>query len=585
MRNLVAETPSHAQPRILIVASRDPGGPRTGRKAVIATIIRSLETLGYPLEVAVVARREPEGLPRERGVKVHRVPLAGPLQIARNLVGFARGRLSLNEALFYSPRGAERVRAIAQATGCELVVADMIRTVPLARATRLPMIVDLDDLLSERYEWLARQGGDNATILGYYAQQLPAFVSKPAGWIAARLLRIEARTVARREVEVAREADAVSLVAAAEAGRLEERAGVPVACLPMAIRIPPTPADVRSSDPSSILFVGGLDYFPNEVAVRWFASEVASRMGDPPPFHLSVVGACPDGVRDELESPAIRFLGYVDDVTGELPRHRAFVAPMVEGTGVKTKVLEAMAAGVPVVTSSAGVRGLSLENGVHCLVADTGEEFLACLRRLADDAGLAASDRWPGPRLRGGVLLARGDREQVGPPDGHRATRGRRGAARLDGRVQRAGHPGRPRGIERLRNRAVGVSEGGLERRPLGATGLEVSALGMGCAKLGAFWQGRSPAEGRRAIDAARRAGINLFDTADCYARGISERLLGRALLAEPGDVVVCTKVGLLKTPLAVLSARRAGARGEEASSRAGSPAAGPLRAASHPAT
>ena len=110
------------------------------------------------------------------------------------------------------------------------------------------------------------------------------------------------------------------------------------------------------------------------------------------------------------------------------------------------------------------------------------------------------------------------------------------------------------------------MSETGLERRPLGATGLEVSALGMGCAKLGAFWQGRSPAEGRRAIDAARRAGINLFDTADCYARGISERLLGRALLADPGDVVVCTKVGLLKTPAALVSARRAGARGADAS-------------------
>ena len=87
----------------------------------------------------------------------------------------------------------------------------------------------------------------------------------------------------------------------------------------------------------------------------------------------------------------------------------------------------------------------------------------------------------------------------------------------------------------------------------------------MGCAKLGAFWQGRSPAEGRRAIDAARQAGINLFDTADCYARGISERLLGRALRAESGDVVLCTKVGLLKTPPAILSARRAGARGDDA--------------------
>ena len=109
------------------------------------------------------------------------------------------------------------------------------------------------------------------------------------------------------------------------------------------------------------------------------------------------------------------------------------------------------------------------------------------------------------------------------------------------------------------------VPEGGLERRPLGATGLTVSALGMGCAKLGAFWQGRSPAEGRRAIDAARQAGINLFDTADCYARGISERMLGRALRADSGDVVVCTKVGLLKTPPALLSARRSGARGNEA--------------------
>ena len=62
----MVNAPSPEQPRILIVASRDPGGPRTGRKAVIATIIRSLEALGYPLEVAVVARRSPEGLPEPR---------------------------------------------------------------------------------------------------------------------------------------------------------------------------------------------------------------------------------------------------------------------------------------------------------------------------------------------------------------------------------------------------------------------------------------------------------------------------------------------------------------------------------------
>ncbi len=95
------------------------------------------------------------------------------------------------------------------------------------------------------------------------------------------------------------------------------------------------------------------------------------------------------------------------------------------------------------------------------------------------------------------------------------------------------------------------------EHRSLGETGLRVSSLGMGCAKLGAFWQGRSPRAAREALDAARGAGINFFDTADCYARGLSERIIGRVFRHQREDVVICTKVGMLKTPLALASARR----------------------------
>jgi len=96
-----------------------------------------------------------------------------------------------------------------------------------------------------------------------------------------------------------------------------------------------------------------------------------------------------------------------------------------------------------------------------------------------------------------------------------------------------------------------------LERRPLGMTGLSVSPLAMGGAKLGAFWQGRSPQAGQRALEEARRCGITFFDTADCYARGISERVIGRTFRSSRDDVVLATKVGLLKTPLAIASARR----------------------------
>jgi aryl-alcohol dehydrogenase-like predicted oxidoreductase len=107
------------------------------------------------------------------------------------------------------------------------------------------------------------------------------------------------------------------------------------------------------------------------------------------------------------------------------------------------------------------------------------------------------------------------------------------------------------------------------DRRRLLPTDLQVSALGLGTSRLGAFWQQRSPRTGVAALRTAFEAGVTFVDTADCYARGISERLVGRAvrdagedIAAE--DIVVCTKVGLLKTPAATFMARPFGGPTDE---------------------
>lgn len=94
-------------------------------------------------------------------------------------------------------------------------------------------------------------------------------------------------------------------------------------------------------------------------------------------------------------------------------------------------------------------------------------------------------------------------------------------------------------------------------RRTLGRSGLSTRGVGLGTARLGAFWQGRSVAQGRDALAQALDGGLDLVDTADCYARGVAERLTGR--VARDRDVTVMTKVGLLKTPLALASAARHG--------------------------
>lgn len=88
--------------------------------------------------------------------------------------------------------------------------------------------------------------------------------------------------------------------------------------------------------------------------------------------------------------------------------------------------------------------------------------------------------------------------------------------------------------------------------------GVEVTPLGLGTARLGAFWQRRSPKAGLEAVRTALDLGVTLIDTADVYARGIAERIVGHAIRGRD-DVVVMTKVGLLKTPAGFLAAARSG--------------------------
>ena len=77
--------------------------------------------------------------------------------------------------------------------------------------------------------------------------------------------------------------------------------------------------------------------------------------------------------------------GYVPDPTSHWQKARALVVPLRIGGGTRLKILEALARGVPVVTTSLGCEGLGLRHGEEILVADDPAEFASCIERLFDD--------------------------------------------------------------------------------------------------------------------------------------------------------------------------------------------------------
>ncbi|MEA2640145.1 MAG: polysaccharide biosynthesis protein PslH [Chloroflexota bacterium] len=139
----------------------------------------------------------------------------------------------------------------------------------------------------------------------------------------------------------------------------------------------------------TLLFLGPLDYRPNADAVRWLVSrilpEVRQRI---PEARLRLIGRG----SERIHAPGVEALGYVEDIAAELERADAIVVPMRMGGGVRFKVLEAMAAGIPLVTTPRGIAGVVAEHGRHVLIARGAADFAeAVVQTLEDRVG--ARDR------------------------------------------------------------------------------------------------------------------------------------------------------------------------------------------------
>lgn len=136
-----------------------------------------------------------------------------------------------------------------------------------------------------------------------------------------------------------------------------------------------------------ILFVGAMDYHANEDAVLHFARTAWPEIHRClPDCIFTVVGRAPGEDVRKLAGPGIEVTGQVEDVRPFYREARVAVAPLRVAGGTRIKILEAMAAGVPVVASSRGAEGLDAEPGTHYVLADSAGEVSAAVTSLAGDS-------------------------------------------------------------------------------------------------------------------------------------------------------------------------------------------------------
>lgn len=153
------------------------------------------------------------------------------------------------------------------------------------------------------------------------------------------------------------------------------------------------PFRTEGREPLTMLFLGSFRHLPNVEALNWFVIEVMPHIiREEPTARLIVIGSDPPPRHSFPEASGnLELRGFVPDILAPLAQYSVFVCPILSGSGMRVKLLEAYAAGIPVVSTRVGAEGLAPGDGELCLLSDEPQEFAAKTIALLRDPVSAAA--------------------------------------------------------------------------------------------------------------------------------------------------------------------------------------------------
>jgi len=150
-------------------------------------------------------------------------------------------------------------------------------------------------------------------------------------------------------------------------------------------------AEDPAPDPSTVVFFGLLSTFPNIDGVTFLLKEIWPRIAEKRPnARCKIIGARPPQAIKDLARPGVEITGFVDDLRPSLAGAAAIVVPLRVGSGTRLKIVEGMAMGKAIVSTTLGAEGIDATPGQDILIADDPAAFAAAVIRLLDEPPLAA---------------------------------------------------------------------------------------------------------------------------------------------------------------------------------------------------
>lgn len=357
---------------ILYLCHRFPYPPKRGGKIRPFNMIRHLSAQGHQVTVCSLARSDAEAA-EGAGIAPHCASyeifqVSNPVQVLRMV---ARLPLTTPSSMgfFRSNKMARRVRELLAQRRWDLIFVHCSSVAQYVEHVRdVPKILDFGDMDSQK--WLE------------YAHYKPFPLS--LGYT------LEGRKMVAAERRLARRFDLCTATTRAEWETLESH-GTAAATdwFPNGVDAGYFKPTDEPFDADTISFIGRMDYYPNQEGMARFCSQTWPLLkARRPALKLLIVGADPSPEMRRLgELPGVTVTGSVPDVRPFILGSALMVAPLNIARGTQNKILEAMAMGVPVVTSSIAAGGVDAQAPEHFLVADTPGQTCEAILRVLEQPG------------------------------------------------------------------------------------------------------------------------------------------------------------------------------------------------------
>lgn len=273
----------------------------------------------------------------------------------------------------HSPRLARQLRQLLATEKFDVLVCDFLHaTINLRGLDSLPIVLFQHNVEAEIFR-------------RYYLQQ--------RNWLGKLFWLYQWRKMQRYEGQVSRELDCCVAVSETDKRTFQRDYGLTnVLTIDTGVDVQYFAGVEATRIPNRLVFTGSMDWLPNEDGMVWFVREILPMIHQRvPEVSLAIVGRQPGSRVMQLSnsSPQIMVTGRVDDIRPYLAEGTVFVVPLRIGGGTRIKIFEAMASGIPVVSTTVGAEGLQVQDGRHIYLADAPGAFAEAVIRLLQDPALA----------------------------------------------------------------------------------------------------------------------------------------------------------------------------------------------------